>query len=332
MARCSNCHQSLVPREGDICQICQAKMKHGSRVGGGQGNYGGSQGNYGGQSNYGGQNNNGGQNNYGGIKPYEPLTPQQETPNRFPGVKVKAKNEVTQPENNQVFSVSGKSGGYVTGIVQNYQVSPSDDSPLERWFKSFSTGVPYTKEPIRISFNVLDRTGLQNMNLGGVNSVNVQIYGSVSSGDIGNGQEVEVWGKMSSNRVLYANRIRNKRNGVETTINRATPAGMIRFITIAAIVLVLLLIFGLAGGLDFSGMTGGLGNALSSLFSSVIGIVKIIGMIAFFAIGSRYARRFGLDTTTWLIICAVVALLLMPELGAIFLMLAGIACLFKFLK
>jgi hypothetical protein len=213
---------------------------------------------------------------------------------------------------------------YVEGIVQNFQISPSVDTPAERWIKSFFIGVPYTTEPTRISFNVLDRGGLQNMKLGGVNSVNVQIYGSVSSGDISNGQEVEVWGKMNSNQVLHANRIRNKRNGVETTISRAVPASIIRLLTCGTLVTVLLVLFVLIRGVQ-----GIHGLDLQTVSSGIRGWMKLAAIIVIFLIGSRICRSFRIPMKVWLIACAIITCIFVPQVAAILIVLAVIVYLLK---
>ena len=331
MAKCSCCHQAFVSKEGEICPVCQVKMRRGGNSGG-DGKI---------------QPPSGNGRRSGGELPVDPsqqrgggrgqLPVNQNTwqsGKQPPAVRSwnSANYQTVGSDSREAFRSKSGRTDYVTGVVQNYQTAPSNESAMQRWMRSFSTGAPYTKEPMRISFNVLDRAGLQDMNLGNVRSVNVQMYGTISAGDISNGNEVEVWGKMKSNQVLYANRVRNKRNGVETEITRAIPGSVVRFVTLGVLILIAFVIFSLATGFDIGGGSGagaGVTGAIAGLFSSVVGILKLIALLVIFVVGLRLASRLRISMQAWLIICGVIALFLFPPLAVPMLMIGGIILLVK---
>ena len=228
-------------------------------------------------------------------------------------------------------------GGFVEGIVQNYMSTPCQEGALSRWMKSVFTGVPFTTDPNRISFNVLDPDSVRGLAAGGnIHSAHVQIYGNITAGDISNGRKVKVWGKKDSNNVIYASKIQDSGTGVITSFGHSIPAAIPRIVTLLIVLIPVILFFymkSLVGDMSSSvadsgaaaavvdattssdaGNTGSTssGGGLSSL--GTIGKVLIL-IIAFFAGQKVIIPMLRLRPQYWWAAMLVLFVVLFPGIG-----------------
>lgn len=285
--RCYVCHKAIVPKEGDVCPICKSKMK------------------------------------YGGSRGMVPGTSGSQT-GTIPG-----QANAAPLATSAGISVSSASSdkNHIRGIVRNYQMLPSKDSSWSRWLKSFTTGVPYTREPYRISFNVLESNSINIMNPTLTNTVNVQIYGLVSSGDISDGQELDIWGYRSHNQVMYARKIRNVHNGVKTQMANAVPSILVRIFT--AVFIVAIIAAAAACGGRLPGLFGGIFSSFGNMFNVLASVLLVLGLIAVYILGKKLICWFHLPLKVWNVIFIVGICFLMPEMGVVVIMLYGIFLMLK---
>lgn len=233
------------------------------------------------------------------------------------------------------FEGSFTDGKMIEGIVRNYVISPGSDVAVSRWMKSFLTGVPFTMDSNRISFNVIDTESLRKMGTAGVNSAYVQIYGAISAGDICNGQTVKVWGKKDTNNVWYATRIQNSLTGVVTTFSKCMPALVVRIITVLIFLLPIFLIIAMGGMSPQDGITAV--GMLQPFIQGLIFVGKIILLLASGIFGYKLFKVLNQPMSVLGVVLLVLFCLLFPELGiqigvivlTVFVLLKLVVMLFK---
>ena len=206
---------------------------------------------------------------------------------------------------------------------------------LKAWFQSLIYGVPFYTGDTRNTFNLypLDDND-SGLDLGRQRCVMVTFFGPSDSGMIGSGQVMEVHGRFGPDRSFYASNIINRTNGTSVSVSAGLSGNVIRVITLLLVGALIYFFNKLSGG--FGGGSGG-GGGLASLTVGGQSIVKllmiaalIVGLIAFciYKLKHPSAQMRELMRECGFVLVVILALWLVPELGALLLLIWLLKTLF----
>ena len=128
-----------------------------------------------------------------------------------------------------------------SGITKNIIVDTQKRSFLAKWFTSLFSGVPFCKDDDITMFQVFPDYSGTALTASGTACDQVMVYGRVT-GLVSDNNEVEIYGKRDSSNTIVAKTIKNKASGTTITPQNSMSAGSVRFLTVALIGFIMVLI------------------------------------------------------------------------------------------
>lgn len=162
---------------------------------------------------------------------------------------------VAPPASTSSSEVKNKKLPQADGIVKNITAFKDKTTIVEKWFKSLFMGVPFPIGDDAMEFQVFQNWNGTSNSSTGYSAEKVVVYGTITTGRPLQDNSVRVYGHRDKGNNIIASKIENSTDGTCTMFKpEPISAGFIRFITIALLGLIVLLVLGSSS--LFSSFTG----------------------------------------------------------------------------
>ena len=139
---------------------------------------------------------------------------------------------------------ASKSSEPVTqGITKNISVDTEKKAFIVKWFRSLTSGIPFTIDDDITMFQVFPDFSGTSLNAMGNACDQVIVYGKLKAGAVSENNDVEVYGHRDPDNNVIAKSIKNKATGTTITPDRSFSAAVVWVITLAAAAIIALTFF-----------------------------------------------------------------------------------------
>lgn len=134
--------------------------------------------------------------------------------------------------------------GEYYGTVHNFQRTEIKKSTIWKWLCALWYGVPYTQSNIQYEFTLYEGDGMSTV---GINGHEVVMYGDAGYTLLSDNSVVRVKGKKDKNGVVMASEIIGANTGFHLRPKAAVSPQVVRLLTVACVLLLIIGIFSLIG-------------------------------------------------------------------------------------
>ena len=148
-------------------------------------------------------------------------------------------------------TVSGAKGGTASkssepltqGITKNISVDTEKKAFIVKWFRSLTSGIPFTLDDDITMFQVFPDFSGTSLNAMGNACDQVIVYGKLKAGAVSENNNVEVYGHRDPDNNIIAKSIKNKATGTTITPDGSISVAVIWVITLAVAAIIALTFF-----------------------------------------------------------------------------------------
>lgn len=148
-------------------------------------------------------------------------------------------------------TVSGAKGGTASkssepltqGITKNISVDTEKKAFIVKWFRSLTSGIPFTLDDDITMFQVFPDFSGTSLNAMGNACDQVIVYGKLKAGAVSENNDVEVYGHRDPDNNIIAKSIKNKATGTTITPDGSISVAVIWVITLAVAAIIALTFF-----------------------------------------------------------------------------------------
>lgn len=157
-------------------------------------------------------------------------------------------NVVDQDGSNVASGAKGgtasKNSNLVTqGITKNISVDTEKKAFIVKWFRSLTSGIPFTLDDDITMFQVFPDFSGTSLNAMGNACDQVIVYGKLKAGAVSENNDVEVYGHRDPDNNVIAKSIKNKATGTTITPDRSISVAVTWGITLAVAAIIALTFF-----------------------------------------------------------------------------------------